>query len=681
MFMKIKLSHANAEKKLQEEHDKLLLDYEKIQQELEFYKTLVDELPIPIFAKNEKAKFCVLNKSYTEFFNIEAKEYLNHSVLELTYLPPKERQKYQQEDIDAIRDASEIHYKTSYIVDDRITPALYWSKGIHVPNSKQKGLVGAIVDLSEQSRLELELAEKISELENAYKSPQEILDEAPFGVSVFDKKCHLVDINKALIRIFGTESKEEFRKLFFKQQLNIQEDGRTTAQLFYDEISNAFIKGTNQIEAFGIHKNGNIIPIDITYRKANLNKEEVVICYIRDLRKTKAMINDIMQAQKDAEESAKAKGEFLANMSHEIRTPLNGVLGLLYVLSMTKLTEKQHDYVEKILLSANNLSQVLSDILDLSELDSGKAKIGSYPFTLQEVYSAIRGLFTEKASQKNISFSINMGEFTDIGLIGDLPRLNQVIFNLLDNAIKFTKEGVVSFSVKKINSDEKNITYRFAVNDTGIGIEQDKIDTLFSAFAQSDTSVTRKYGGIGLGLTICKRILELMGSNIFVESIIGHGSHFYFDMTFTIDHSYTGNSWAKNPEIERVGNILLVEDSKTNQLVATELLTKKGHKIDVANNGLEAINMLEKNCYDLVLMDIQMPVMDGLTATKIIRDKPQYADLPIIAISAHSLQSDIEKSLRFGMNEHLTKPISPRILYYCIDRYLQRKKSLNSTDK
>ncbi len=672
--MEEKILPPNCDKGFKQKYYELVSELENAYKKIDFYETLIDEFPIPIFAKNDEARFCVLNKAYTNFFLINKNEFLDKSVLDLIYLSKDYREKYQQEDLNAIKNSTELHYEEKYLIDEKITPALYWAKGFCAKKSKQKGLVGAIVDLSEQKRLENELAIKVEELEIAYKNPQHILDLAPFGVCVFDRNCNLIDINQALMRIFNIQSKEDFMQFFLEHGEVPQADGRSTAKYIFDQIHETLSSGYTHAEAMVKLRSGEVVPLDVIYVKAKINQDNVVICYIHDLRNTKAMINDIVQAKKEAEESAKAKSEFLANMSHEILTPLNGISGILQILAQTKLNSRQHAYIEKATFSTNILGQVINDILDISEIDTGKTKLENKPFTINEICAEIEDSFLVKALEKKIDFSVKVGEFGNMKIFGDKNKLKQVIANLLDNAIKFTEKGSISFIVAKLKSDEKSTTYNFSVEDSGIGIEQDKLENIFTAFTQSDSSLTRKYGGTGLGLMICKSIVEMMGGKIKVKSILGLGSNFYFDLTFDHHAGINKNEPNKKLKINRSGDLLLVEDNKINQLVASELLKKAGYRIEIANNGLEALKLLREKCFDLILMDIQMPVMDGLTTAKAIRENPKYQNLPIIALSAHSLPSDVEKSLSHGMNEHITKPVSAETLYSCIDKYLYNDK-------
>ncbi len=404
----------------------------------------------------------------------------------------------------------------------------------------------------------------------------------------------------------------------------------------------------------------------------------------------KAKIDEAEIAQLNAEESSKAKSEFLANMSHEIRTPLNGVLGLLHLLSNTKLTTQQNDYLQKALHSAKNLLRVISDILDFSKIEAGKLVIERTPFTIREIVEDIQALYDHKVAEKNLTAKVVIEpDLIETKFIGDSFRLRQVLFNLASNALKFTQKGGVELHVEKIEEKDGEVLLSFAVKDSGIGLTPEQKDRLFSSFTQADNSVTRKYGGTGLGLAISKHIVELMHGKIWVESEYGKGSTFYFTARFEIFDQNNKEHLAMLPKqnkktapvkeyAPRDELILLVEDNPINQMVAKGLLKKMGFKIEVAENGQEALDMLEKKQYDLVLMDIQMPVMDGLTATSRIRKQDRFANLPVIAMSAHAMSGDKDISLAHGMNDHVTKPISPEILYDTIITWLEKSKKTSA---
>ncbi len=458
-----------------------------------------------------------------------------------------------------------------------------------------------------------------------------------------------------------------------------QPDGKKSAHMVKDALLEAMQEGSARVQAMSQTMQGEQVPCDVKLARTIIGDEAMIISYVLDLREINAAIDKAEKATAAAEKSAQAKSEFLANMSHEIRTPMNGILGLLHILSHTELNSVQKGYVDKTVLSANNLLRIINDILDFSKIEAGKLEIEKIPFSIHEVCDEIKSLFAPKLTEKSLACNICEGEYSNITLLGDPIRLKQVLINLIGNAIKFTHDGYISLTVKATKNDNQQLHCTFQIEDSGIGLSKGEMSRLFAAFSQADTSVTRKYGGTGLGLIISKRIVEMMQGSIWVNSSPGKGSNFTFTTIFQIAdeqeliNNFNAIEVPQAEQMNRSAHLLLVEDNNINQIIAEELLKSVGYTLDIAQNGQEALDLLEKNKYDLVLMDIQMPVMDGLTATKTIRTQAKYASLPIIAMSAHAMTGDREISLGHGMNEHITKPIDPKILYSTLDYWLKRQ--------
>ncbi len=507
---------------------------------------------------------------------------------------------------------------------------------------------------------------------------QGIINGVPLSILLLDVDFQLLDCNSVALELMQCTSKEEYLNIFHGQFPEKQPGGISTQLLIEEKSALAALEGKAQFEIVINDTCGHPLPMDVTLVNAHLNNEETFICYAHDLRESKRMMHELEQAKEAAEKSAQVKSEFLANMSHEIRTPMNGILGLLHILEDTELNDLQRDYLGKTLFSTNELLRIINDILDFSKIEAGKLEMEALPFTLQSVCTDVVNLLEHNAEQKGLEFIVEQGRFYDLPIIGDPLRLKQVILNLIGNAIKFTAQGSVQLIIETTKTFDQKLHCTFTVKDTGIGLSQEQIQSLFSAFSQADSSVTRKYGGTGLGLVIAKRFVELMHGGIRVESELGHGSSFIFTTIFPLadDSQLATINQAENKYVATThagGHLLLVEDNQINQLIAEELLKKDNYTLDIANNGQEALDMLAQKKYDGVLMDIQMPIMDGLTATKLIREQAQFADLPIIAMSAHAMTGDKEKSIEHGMNDHITKPIAPEILYSTLDYWLHQK--------
>ena len=551
--------------------------------------------------------------------------------------------------------------------------------GVPVFNSEGEfdGYIGSCVDITEQINSFEELKNSQSELQLLTSMIEDSQD--PFYVLDINDGFRMIFTNDAASQHYGLPKEKLLTMRVPDWDPDVNFDKLSELLPVLREEKHLFLK-TRHLVSDGI------IPVEISINYLKNEKSEYAFGYIIDLKERIELENAMFKAKENAELLAKSKSEFLANMSHEIRTPMTAIIGLSQLSLNKEMPDDIRDSLTKIYQSSNSLLGILNDILDFSKLDAGKLTLENSAFSLVTVFRNLHNLFSFSAKTKNLEFSISVEHDVPNELIGDALRIQQILSNLLGNAIKFTEHGKIELRIKQIENRLDETLLRFTVEDTGVGIKEEHQENLFKPFHQADNSITRRFGGTGLGLTISRDLLHLMGSDFHVNSVEGKGTIIYFDLLLKISNSITskphdslssnqqGTLKEKLSEVSKLltgAKILLAEDNSLNQEIVGGFLKMSGIEVDIADNGIIALGLLKSNSYDAILMDIHMPEMDGLEATKRIREQSKYADLPIIALTAGITKEEQEKCLSTGMNNLVEKPINPEVLLQTLSRYIK----------
>jgi PAS domain S-box-containing protein len=567
-----------------------------------------------------------------------------------------------------------------------------WDKSGDVAHAIQVSSLGAIgitivvllalAVVTIASVLDRRLAAQTSQLADSEQRYRQLVERAPAAIGRSSLDGQILQCNEAGARMMGYESVDEL--LAFGRVVFLEPSRERFIQLLREQgqVTNleVCIRGKDN-RCVWILENASLAEDPIT-------GAPVVEAMFLDISDRKAIELELKKAKDAAEAASTAKSDFVANMSHEIRTPMNGVLGMADLLAETSLDSEQREYVETIRHSGEALLTILNDILDFSKIAAGKMTIEPIPFDLALTVDEVAALLRPKMREKKLEFVVNYSRDLPRRVVGDSGRIRQILINLLGNAAKFTSQGHVRLKVDCIRQQGDEVHIGFFVEDSGIGIPQEKLAAVFEKFTQADASTTRRFGGTGLGLSICARLVELMGGEIGVDSSSGKGSTFWFALTLPVDRVAEEGSEARiskdascsaiahagsfqASDIATSPRVLVVDDNPVNRRVALRTLEILGCVVETANDGAQAVELTKTNAYDLVFMDCHMPVMDGFEATVAIRDSESGdAHLPIVAMSASAMPADRECCLKAGMDDFVGKPINRVEVLAVIRRYI-----------
>lgn len=567
-------------------------------------------------------------------------------------------------------------YERRYVKPDRSIVWIYITLSLVKDNEGQDVYLFTSQDITDRKQAEDKLSQTQAILEAA-------LDNSQAGIAIADAPDgRLRYINEAGLSFgYSHDARGAHHINLTKHFLDfnmIHEDG---TPLKYNErpLVRAVLYGETCSKEF-LFRYGNvedrIVWINAAPVRDKTGRIIAGISIFLDISERKRIEKSLWLAKEEAEKANVAKSQFLANMSHEIRTPMTGIMGMTDLTLMTELTDEQRQYLEIVKSSTKSLLCVLNDILDYSKIEAGKMYLENIGFRLSGVINEVVALFSVVAQQKRLNISAKIdGKIPDI-LSGDSFRLRQVLSNLIGNAVKFTASGEIDVMITCQHVDANEIKLKFSVHDTGIGIAEDKLEILFKSFSQVDDSNTRQFGGTGLGLAICKKLTELMKGEIGVESEVGRGSQFYFTAVFGLhkDQTFQRNDDRSKLSLKEQAKkkVLLVEDDEVSQNMVKIVLLKKGLGVHMVGNGQEAVDMATQHKFDLIIMDINMPYMDGYSAVNLIREGERKTGLhiPIIALTAYALKGEREKCLAIGMDDYLSKPVDIGQLNFIIDKWL-----------
>jgi two-component system sensor histidine kinase/response regulator len=633
---------------------------------LTFQRALLDTIPYPMFFKDAQGRFVGCNKAYEREFSTTAEILNGKTVLDLDYLPEEARRRFHEEDMAVIREAGRRSYELPIVfADGKTHSTLYSVDGFKLSDGTPGGLIGLLVDISDRKQAEQALREAnfLSDI------ALELTKSGYWRVDYGDPE-HYYQSERAA-RIVGEEPKPDGRYHLQREWFSrlIAADpalAEQTARIYQHAIDGR-TEGYDAIYPYKRPGDGSIVWLHAAGRleRDPDGKARYMYGVYQDITEFRRMQDELRAAKQKAEEATQMKSMFLANMSHEIRTPMNAIIGLSYLALKTPLNAKQRDYIGKVHNAGTSLLAVINDILDFSKIEAGRLDLEEVEFKLDDVISSVTTVTAQKANEKGLEFLARLAPGLPPSLIGDPLRLGQVLINLVNNSVKFTERGEIRLTVDQVERTGDKCQLRFSVQDTGSGMTSEQSEKLFQPFTQADMSITRKHGGTGLGLTICRRLVELMGGQIWLESEVGAGTTF----TFTVWLGIGSQSGPRKVIPERLTRLraLIVDDNAAAREIVDGLIHDIVKHVDSVASGAEALSAVRQNDaqapYDVVFMDWRMPGMDGLQAARAIKSDPTLRHPPaIIMVTAFGREEVRDEAERLDLDGFLVKPVTKSMI-------------------
>ncbi|GAB7024117.1 PAS domain S-box protein [Desulfovibrio brasiliensis] len=647
------------------------------EEQARFIETLLETISIPIFYEDRMGRYLGCNSSFERFFGVKRSDIIGRTPYELfekkdaVAFGTNHNELYQPGAVQNFEHVMEtVLGERFFIIHKAVLPS---AEGDPV------GTVGYITDITESQ-------EREKALKTALDRISFYVNNSPLAVIEWEGGITIKSWSRQAERIFGWSRREVVGKTWSDFPFIPPEDAKKVAQ----DVGELFDGNAsfNVVENRNYRKDGSIVHCQ--WYNSPLRDEKGTVVSILSQVADNSILYQAMQELKVSKEEAEAANEakslFLANMSHELRTPLNGIMGMQQLLMTTELDEEQDKYVQLSVQSAKRLNGVLGDILDLTRIEHGRMNVVEVPLDIVETFQLVEQLFRPMCEQKGLELIMKLDESIPENLIGDALRLQQILTNLVGNAVKFTDSGAIRCEASLLNVEHAGqVRVLFSVSDTGIGIADEMLDKVFEEFSQADEGYRRAYQGAGLGLSIVRSLIDLLGGSLSVESSLGAGTEFMFSLLFDVDNERIDTELVVQTEEKadrdlRERSILLAEDETVNQMAIKAILERSGYNVHAVNDGEEALRELAKNDYDLILMDIQMPIMDGVEATRHIREGAVGQDrrnIPIVALTAYAMEGDREVFTKAGLDEYITKPVEMKRLHGVIEALLDREPQLS----